>query len=159
MIQLAGGGTRALGFSHCDLILPPEWIKPGDGITEPGPALLGARSDAIGGKPPGVQVRPWDYGKKTWIRQVVMELEATPEQAASFYSYAREQLYKPYDKLAILAFFTDRDWRDEEAWFCDELLLSCTEHTGLCPTLYLPANKFNPTGAACIWSARGAKVS
>jgi hypothetical protein len=144
-IQLAGGGTRALGFSHVDMILPTG-------------ELLGARTDyPINGKA-GVQIRPWDYGKSTWVRQVVMELAATPEQEALFYNYARLQLGKPYDKLAILAFFTERDWREPDAWFCDELLLACTEQAGLCPTLYLPNNKFNPTGAACIWSALGAKV-
>lgn len=144
LIQLAGGGTRALGFSHVDLLTPSG-------------ELLGSRSDSVGGRPPGVQIRPWDYGKKTWIRQVVMTLESTDQQEAVFYSYAFDQLGKPYDTLAIVAFFTGRDWRESDSWFCDELLLACTEQAGLCPQLYLPTNKFNPTGAACVWSALGAK--
>lgn len=144
IIQMGGGGTRALGFSHVDIVLPTG-------------ELYGARSDAIGGKPPGVQRRPKDYGKKTWIRQVVFELAATPEQEKAFYDFAFLQEGKPYDKLAIIAFFADRNWRDDDAWFCDELLLACTEKAALCPPLYLPANKFNPTGAACIWSALGAQ--
>ena len=158
-IQLVGGGTRTLGFSHVDIILPPEWIRPQDGVNPTRPALLGARSDVIGGKPAGVQVRPWDYGVGTWIRQVVMELPATAAEEALFYGFAREQLGKPYDKLAILAFFTGRNWRDEEAWFCSELLCASLENSHLCPDIYAPANKINPTEAAIILSALGAKIT
>ena len=157
VIQLAGGGTKTLGFSHVDIVIPPKWLLPEDGIEDNKPGLLGARSDSIGGKPPGVQIRPWDYGKSTWIRQVYMELESTPAQEAAFFAYAKDQIGKPYDKLAIIAFFIARNWRDQDAWFCDELLLACTEQAGLCPELYLPVNKFNPTTAAAIWSAIGAK--
>jgi hypothetical protein len=145
IIQLAGGGTRALGFSHVDLVLPTG-------------ELLGARTDYPINGQTGVQIRPHDYGAKDWIRQVVMELPSTQLQADLFYGYGKAQEHKPYDELAIVAFFAGRDWRDENAWFCDELLLACTEKAGLCPDLYLPTNKFNPTGAACIWSALGAKV-
>jgi hypothetical protein len=146
VIQLAGGGTRALGFSHVDMVLPTG-------------ELLGSRTDYPVNGQTGVQIRPPDYAKHTWIRQIVMELKATPDQEALFYNYAKLQVGKPYDKLAIIAFFADRDWRDDEAWFCDELLLACTEKSGLCPPLYLPNNKFNPTGAACIWSALGASIT
>jgi hypothetical protein len=146
IIQLAGGGTRALGFSHVDLVLPSG-------------QLLGARTDYPINGETGVQIRPMDYGAKDWIRREVFELAATPEQTAKFYDYALKQVGKPYDKLAILAFFTDRNWRDDDAWFCDELYLACLEQAGLCPPLYLPTNKFNPTGAACIASALGAKVT
>jgi hypothetical protein len=154
---MTGGGTRTLGFSHVDFIFPRALLLPGDGIAGDGPALLGARSDSIGGKPPGVQIRPWDYNKASWVRQVVMTLEATPAQESVFYAFARAQLGKPYDKLAILAFLTARNWRDDDAWFCDELLLAATEEAKLSPCLYQPANKFNPTSAASIWSALGAK--
>ena len=157
LIQVGGGGTKTLGFSHVDIVIPPHYLTPTDGVEINKSALLGARSDSIGGKPPGVQIRPWDYGKSTWIRQVYMELEATPAQEAAFFAYARSQIGKPYDKLAIVAFFIARNWRDEDAWFCDELLLACTEQCGRCPELYLPVNKFNPTTAATIWSALGAK--
>lgn len=145
LIQLGGGGTKALGYSHVDIVLPT-----GD--------LLGARTDYPVNGQTGVQIRPWGYGNKNWIRRDVFQLASTPDQENVFLNFAKEQLHKPYDKLAIVAFFTDRDWRDDEAWFCDELLLAATEKAGLCPSLYLPTNKFTPTGAACIWSALGAKV-
>jgi hypothetical protein len=145
IIEIAGGGTNTLGFSHVDIVLSSG-------------ELFGARTDyPVSGKT-GVQRRPKDYAKATWIRQVVFDLPATPAQEAAFYSFLFAQEGKPYDKLAIVAFFTARNWRDDSAWFCDELLLAATEAAGLCPPLYLPNNKFTPTGAACIWSALGAKV-
>jgi uncharacterized protein YycO len=132
-----------LGFSHVDMITPSGY-------------LLGARTDYPVQGETGVQIRPWDYAKSSWIRQEIFTLPSTPAQEKAFYNYALSQVGKPYDTLAILAFFADRDWRNEDAWFCDELLLACTERGDLCPPLYLPANKFTPTGAACVWSALGA---
>lgn len=146
LILLAGAGTQSLGFSHVDIILP-------DGT------LFGARTDyPINGKT-GVQRRPPGYGAKDWIRRVVFSLPATPDQERKGYDFLLAQEGKPYDKLAILAFFTDRDWRDENAWFCDELYLRFLETAGACPSLYLPASRINPTGAANIASALGASIT
>jgi hypothetical protein len=140
LILLAGGGTIALGFSHVDIVLP-------DG------SLFGARTDfPVNGKV-GVQRRPAGYGAATWIRRELFELAATPEQEKRGYDFLLAQEGKPYDQLAIVAFFTDRDWRDDDAWFCDELYLRFLEVAGVCPPLYLPANRMNPTGAANIASA------
>ena len=36
--------------------------------------------------------------------------------------------HKPYDKLAIVAFAVNRDWRSPDAWFCDELVAVGLEH-------------------------------
>lgn len=145
VILLAGGGTQSLGFSHVDIILP-------DGT------LFGARTDyPINGKT-GVQRRPPGYGAKDWIRRVVFSLPATPDQERKGYEFLLAQEGKPYDKLAILAFFTNRDWRSENSWFCDELYLRFLEMAGVSPALYLPANRVNPTGAANIASALGADM-
>jgi hypothetical protein len=142
IIILFGGGTDVLGYSHVDLVLPSG-------------RLLGSRSDAILGIPPGVQVRPPFYEK--WERREVFELECTTLQQHLFYDYATEQIGKPYDKLSILGFGVGRNWRDNDAWFCDELLMACTEYANLCSELYLPVNKFTPTSAAVVWTALGAK--
>lgn len=159
LIEIGGGGTNTLGFSHCDIVLPGKIANGYNEEFDPDREyLLGSRTDFPIDGQTGVQIRDWDYGKATWIRQEVFELSATPEQEIAFYDYAFAQVGKPYDKLAIIAFFIARDWRDEGAWFCDEYLLACTEQAKLCPSLYLPTNKFTPTGAACIWSALGAKV-
>jgi uncharacterized protein YycO len=125
-------------FSHCDIVLP-------DGT------LLGARSDTIGGKPPGVQIRPDDY--EVWSFRVRFTTVCTDKQAADFYDFASAQVGKPYDKLAIFAFVINRNWRDEDAWFCDELDIRCYEVSGLLPIVYTPANKITPVSAATLVSA------
>ena len=140
LILLAGGGTTALGFSHVDIVLPSG-------------ELFGARTDfPVNGKT-GVQRRQPGYGDATWIRRETFELKATPAQEKRGYDFLLAQEGKPYDELAIAAFFTDRDWREDDAWFCDELYLRFLEVAGVCPPLYLPANRVNPTGAANIASA------
>ena len=145
-ISMFGGGTLTLGFSHVDIVLPDgrllgarsDWIKPLDGSAP---------------IPPGVRVRPANYEK--WKRRVVFELAATKKQEASFYKFLNAQVGKPYDKLAIWAFVANRNWRDDEAWFCDELAAAATEQAGLCEQLYLPANKLTPTSWAVVVSAIG----
>jgi hypothetical protein len=135
-----GGDNSALGFSHVDCMLP-------DG------RLLGARSDWVGGAPPGVRIRPSGY--EAWKRRVVFELASTPAQEKLFYDFLMAQVGKPYDKLAIFSFIADRDWRDDSAWFCSELAAAASEHAGACDALYLPANKLSPTAWAVVVSALG----
>lgn len=128
-------------FSHVDCILP-------DGT------LLGARSDAVGGRLPGVFARPADYLKSSSV--VVFTLAATPAQEEFFYAFLRMQIGKPYDKLAIIAFLVNRNWRDMDSWMCSELQAAALEAAGICPPLYLAANKITPVALALVTSALGA---
>ena len=154
LIQMFGGGTKTLGFSHVDILLPPGLVFGGKTVPVTG-QLFGARSDEIGGKPPGVQRRPIGYGDKEWIRREIFALQSTPAQDKVFYGFLAAQEGKPYDKTAIVAFAVDRDWRADDSWFCDELAAAATEAAGVCPNLYLPANKLTPTGWAVVVSALG----
>lgn len=147
IISLFGGGTETLGYSHVDILDRDQH------------SLIGARSDWIktdqGWIPPGVQRRPLGYAEKTWVRRDVYELYASPAQEEIFYDYLYKQINKPYDQLAILAFLAGRNWRDDSAWFCDELAAAVTEKSGRCDELYLPANKLSPTTWAVVVSAIG----
>jgi hypothetical protein len=128
-------------LSHVDAVLPDEW-------------LLGARSDSVGGKPPGVQIRPPNYRK--WIRRVVMTIPATTEQEEIFYGFLERQLGKPYDNLAIWGFVFDRDWRACDSWICSELQSAAGEAAKLfARPLYLAANKIEPVDCALAFSAVG----
>jgi uncharacterized protein YycO len=131
-------------FSHVDAILPDS-------------NLLGARSDSVGGKPPGVQIRPPNYAK--FSRRVVMNLPATPAQDAAFYGFLQSQVGKPYDTTAIFAFMFNRDWRAPDSWICSELQAAACEVAGITPPLYLAANKITPVGCALACSAAGALVA
>lgn len=131
-------------FSHVDAVLP-------DG------SLLGARSDTVGGKPPGVQIRPPFYEK--WKERVVMTLPNSAPYEAGFLAFLNAQLYKPYDSTAIWGFVAGRDWRDERDWFCSELQTAALEACQALPVLYTPQNKVTPAALATVLSAVGAIVS
>lgn len=104
--------------SHVDVVL-------GDGT------LLGARSDAIGGKPPGVQIRPPNY--EPFARKQSVSLSATPAQETDFLNFLQAQIGKPYDHTAIVAFAFHRDWRELDSWFCSELAAAALEACGWFP--------------------------
>ena len=42
-------------------------------------------------------------------------------------AFARAQIGKAYDWRGILGFFLDRDWRDEDCWWCSELVEAAFE--------------------------------
>lgn len=131
-------------YSHVDSILP-------DG------RLLGARTDSVGGAPPGVQIRTPDYNKFSSV--ALVELVATPAQELAFRSFEMAQVGKPYDDTAIWGFAADRDWREPDSWFCSELILAALEEAGWCPRLDFPANKVPPVALYLIVTARGGVVT
>lgn len=123
-----------------------------DSVLEDG-RLLGARADAVGGADPGVQIRKPDYTKFSRVTQV--ELVASPAQEAAFEAFQRAQLDKPYDDTAIWGFAADRNWREDDSWFCSELILAALEFSGWCPKLDIPTNKVPPVALYLIVTARG----
>jgi uncharacterized protein YycO len=127
-------------FSHVDTILESGM-------------LLGARSDFVGGEPPGVRVRPQGYEK--WDLQVVMTMAVNPRLEELYYEFLNKQLGKPYDKTAIWGFAAGRDWREDDSWFCSELCASGLEETTVLPVLYTPRNKVTPAALATAVSAAG----
>lgn len=130
-------------FSHVDAVLP-------NGM------LLGARSDSVGGKPAGVQIRPPNYVK--WQRRTVMVVPATSVQTKAFYDFLNAQVGKPYDDAAIWAFFFNRNWREADSWICSELVSAAGEACAVFDKLYLAANKITPVSCALAYSAVGGMV-
>jgi hypothetical protein len=128
-------------FSHVDAVML-------DGT------LLGARADTIGGRPPGVQVRPNGY--ETIKRAVTFSLAVEPTQELNFYAFLGAQVGKPYDKTAIWAFVLGRDWTEPDSWFCSELLAAAVIAAGILRPLYFPPNKVTPAAFANILSELGA---
>jgi len=137
-IEWLGSGS----FSHVDIVLP-------DG------RLLGARSDKIGGAPAGVQIRTPDYDK--WFAVSRITLELSKSQTKQFMDYAKKQIGKPYDKLAIFSFIVNRNWVEEDSWFCSELVMACCNQvTGLFEhPLAVAKNKIDPCTAFAILSTYG----
>jgi hypothetical protein len=125
-------------YSHVDTVLP-------DG------SLLGARNDVIGSIPAGVQIRPAGYVLGDRMKRVVLPCSDAKEQ--NYYDFVRAQIGKPYDQKAIAAFFTGRDWRNEDQWFCSELVAAGLEDaTVFCP-LSAPVNKIAPDDLLLVISA------
>lgn len=117
-------------WSHVDAILP-------DG------SLLGARDDICKGIPSGVRIRPPDYYAFAAIKKVTIYVPDVVE--AAFYSFLRSQVGKPYDETAIVAFVFDRNWRDNDSWFCSELQAAAGEAAGLFPyKLAITDNRLTP---------------
>ena len=103
-------------FSHVDFVLPPG-LKLPDGTLTEGGELLGARGD-------GVKVRPPNYMKFTKVQRYYF-----PGAPNSIYNYAITQIGKPYDYTAIFNFVVqNRNWRNDNAWYCSELVEGCCEH-------------------------------
>lgn len=134
-----------------------EWFSAGvvshvDAVMPDG-SLLGARSDGVGGKPPGVQIRPANY--ENFARVIRVVLPCPDEMAARFYEFIKDQIGKPYDEEAIIAFVAGRDWRDPSAFFCSELQGLGLERCGYFATpLATPSNKLTPAGLLLACSAR-----
>ena len=137
------GWFSAGHFSHVECVLD-------DG------RLFGARSDQVGGKPAGVQIRPPDY--IPFSLKVIFTLNTTILQRESFHAFLYSQEGKPYDKRAIWAFAFNRDWREVDSWICSELQAAALESSDLTPELYLAANKIVPVSLALTLSALGAEV-
>jgi len=74
--------------------------------------------------------------------QPTVEIPCTQDQAQNWESLLLSQQGKPYDSVAIRDFIDgslkDRNWRSENAWFCDELGLWALERANICPPLCLP---------------------
>lgn len=121
-------------LSHVDAILP-------DG------RLYGARNEF----PRGVWARPPGY--RAFTRRVTATIPATAAQRGRFYDFLRRQRGKPYDWRAIAAFAFNRNWRAADSWICSELQAAALEYAGLCPPLYLAANKITPVALALAVSA------
>lgn len=150
VIAYASGGPRGRTFSHTDAVLPE--------------GLAGARMDQVGGCRSGFYVRPTDYGAVTptrkgqerWRRRLVMRLYCTPTQRTEWIDFHRAQLGKPYDWRAIVDFGIQRNWREDDAWFCSEEGTTAIERTIRGSEFYLPAAKVGPTMLVALMSAMGA---
>lgn len=58
----------------------------------------------------------------------------------------------------ITGSYKDRNWRDQSAWFCDELGIWAQEQAGICPRLTAPAYKLTPGAVALVDIALGGQI-
>lgn len=122
-------GSSYNGFSHVDSVL-----SNGD--------LIGARSDKVGGKPPGVQVRPPNYEK--WKRRVVVEIQVAAWQEKAWEKWLKGQVNKPYDKAAILGFILGIPLHDRGHWDCSACGYGSTKAIKLATKCPIPDSSISP---------------
>jgi hypothetical protein len=98
-----------------------------------------------------VQIRPPNYEKVSRVERVVISVPYYKERA--YWDFMKVQIGKPYDKLAIVAFAVNRDWRSTDAWFCDELVAAGLEHAGFVHKLVPEINRLNVRDLNLVVSA------
>lgn len=93
----------------------------------PDGTLLGAMGD-------GVKSRPARYDTGEFTKEMFLHVKATAEQEEIFYAFIESQIGKPYDYMAILAFFwPSRDWQEFDHWYCSELNGTGLSECGILP--------------------------
>jgi uncharacterized protein YycO len=78
--------------------------------------------------PDGVKLRPFDYC--TFAEELKVSVNVPDDVGGKVIAFANEQLGKPYDYKSILGFIIKRDWTDDEAWFCSELVAAAFLNAG-----------------------------
>lgn len=95
----------------------------------------------------GVKLRPHDKNSKLLFLKV--------PKAAEVCTWMNTQLGKPYDFTAIFGILIDRNWREDDSWFCSELVAWACEKAGipLFNVNFLLNRVFpNLVGASCVAS-------
>jgi hypothetical protein len=111
-------------FSHVDLLLSDGNLL---GASDQGP-----HAPFIVGNPEGVAIRPPNYQRFGYRRDMIIETDRADDIIAA----AKSQLGKPFDPSALWGFLDDkppgvRDWRNITHWFCAEHSTWSCEEGGL----------------------------
>lgn len=131
MIQFSQYGFWA---SHVEAVMPEG-------------TLLGAHFAG------GVMNRPADYDAGAFTQEEFVDLPATEEVRDRFHAMMRAEVGKPYDVTAIAAFVARRDWREDDSWFCSELVMAMLDRAGWFPgRVATEANHLTPRDARLIIS-------
>lgn len=78
--------------------------------------------EVLGALSQGVCITPIDYAGT--------RVEFFDVDCPNFnWDWLRAQLGKPYDWTAIAGLAMHRDWREDDSWFCSELLAAAFEHS------------------------------
>ena len=95
-----------------------SWASHAEFIDVTAQTTLGSRS--IG----GVKIRPCSKDHYSKVEQF------TAPGMLEAYAWANTQIGKPYDFSAIAGIALNRDWRNEDRFFCSELLALAFEKAG-----------------------------
>ena len=77
---------------------------------------------------PGVRAAPLSNVLEHYAAHAFADLPCADPAAAL--QAARSQIGRPYDWKALVGFLLHRDWEDERAWFCSELVAWAIHQAG-----------------------------
>jgi uncharacterized protein YycO len=124
------------------------WASHAEALMPDG-TLLGAHADG------GVQARNHDYDAGKFTKELYVSIPATPAMTDSFHSFLRSQIGKPYDFEAIAGIVAQRNWRNDDSWFCSELVAAALAHCGwFASELATEFNHLTPRDLLLIVSGR-----
>jgi len=137
-------------LSHVDAVVPAGGVELAP--LWPGGQLVGSRSDKIGGKPPGLQCRPFGYEKvkAAWL----FHLPATEAQERAFWAFMYSQEADAYDTAGILSFVFNSNLHTPGEFFCSAAILDALESADWIAPTYSPYFKITPVALANLVSSR-----
>jgi len=109
-------------------------------------SLLGAHFNG------GVAIRPAGYDKDTLKRELFVELPGSQFHVGMFYEFLHEQVGKPYDTTGVVGLAVGRDWREQDSWFCSELIAAALEECSYVHRLSSVSNHISPRDLLLVLS-------
>lgn len=156
MIQLqfvrgTGLGSRLIswwgngygGYSHVDGILDDN-------------RLAGARSDKVGGQPPGFQIRPPAYEK--WAARTIVTINSTIQEALDWERFLIDQVGEPYDESDILGLIIGEPLSSAGHWICSAAQCAALVQISKIPSPPIPPQQVTPNSLLLMCAAIGAQV-
>lgn len=127
-------------------------------VVMPDGGLLGAHASG------GVAVRPAGYDAAVLVHELVVPislgLDMTYAQGLlvahedKFYAFLNAQTGKPYDFTGVVGLAIGRDWREDDSWFCSELVARALEVCGFFEKLSSGTNHVSPRDVLLMLSSR-----
>ena len=140
---IAWWGNGYGGYSHVDGILS-------DG------RLAGARSDKVGGQPPGFQIRPPAYEK--WAARTVVSIPSTDQEQSIWQGFLLTQVGEPYDKSDIVGLIIGRPIASAGHWICSAAQCAALNFVQKMPIPPIPTQQITPNSLLLMCAAIGAKI-
>jgi hypothetical protein len=138
-------------FTHVDAVVPKGGIA---NIEWPEGSLVGARSDKIGGKPAGLQCRPFGY--EPVKKAVIFHLAVNNLQEQGFWSFLYSQETHKYDKPSILANVFNANWHAAGHYVCSAAICDALQSADWFKPCYSSWWEIRPVALADMVSANGA---
>ena len=88
-----------------------------------------------------IKRRPADF-TKAWDK--ISSVEVSVAEQLTLIRFLNDQVGKPYDWKATLAFPFRGTWQDRSGWFCSELVYEALRVGGASLSDRLPANRVTP---------------